>query len=529
MKKLYFLGIMMILSVLSLNAQQKVKELVPSEYNRPSVSYVFVNRSQAHATDVERFYYTLEVDEKFDENHISTKLINVEHSDKVPTSSTNVTAAVNSNNLGKEIISYIFNRKSDGTFDDSILQQRGLYNANDQDMQNLAAAKVKEQALEWGQPLVNTAYVVVVDIYDTSISKDGSNTSYSVKSVAHAYKLKGDEDVLNNFYEKAWADASYSEADKLAASAAYDQMKFQLDYQTTVTALGTSSDSSSSTGSIYDACLSAYEDIVYKLEKTVNGWKSNAAVISTRPIAAKIGTKEGIKNGSRFQSYSYKEDRKGNLVSVKHGMVRATVVANNSRVATGQTKPSYFYQISGVGKVKDGYILQQKNDLKLGVALTAGVNAIGFRGGLDMDYIAHIAKFGGIAYGMVNLGFNVYQSNEDLEDAFNKTLVDAQIGLGYGVPLTRFVEITPFVTGGALLDLNKSNDEESEYYSDDEEEKPSKIAGYVAEPGVRIAATFQPLSIFVSAGYQAYFAAQEETMLDVNSGVFVKFGVKWTF
>jgi hypothetical protein len=80
-----------------------------------------------------------------------------------------------------------------------------------------------------------------------------------------------------------------------------------------------------------------------------------------------------------------------------------------------------------------------------------------------------------------------------------------------------------------LLDLNKSNDEESEYYSDDEEEKPSKIAGYVAEPGVRIAATFQPLSIFVSAGYQAYFAAQEETMLDVNSGVFVKFGVKWTF
>lgn len=519
MKKFTFLSLVLIMSILTLNAQQKVKEVVSTEYNRPSVSYVFVDRTQSHAADVQRFYNTLEVGEKFDKNIIPTTLINVKHNNGVPAANTDVTNAVNQYGLGKEVISYLFNRKSNGTFDDSIIQQRGLYNAKDQDILNMSAAKVKELTLEWGEPLVNTSYVVVVDIYETSVSKDNSGkSSYSVKSMAHAYKLNGDREVLDNFYMNAWADDSYTQEEKEKANAAYNNMQFDLTHITSVSA------TSSSGESIYSACNAVYEDIVYKLEKEIAGWKSNSGIISVKPIAAKIGKKEGVKNGSRFQTYSFKMGRDGNMKSVKHGMIRATVVANNVGVATGDTKPSYFYQISGFSNVKEGYTLQQKNDLKLGVALTGGINAIGLRAGADLDYIAHIGKRGCITYAMVNIGFNTpISDSDDLEDALSMSLLDAQIGAGYGIPITRFVEVTPFVTGGCLVNLEDAD--ESSLSGEDS----SKIAGYVAEPGIRLAATFQPFSIFVSGGYQACFGVAEAIEDGLAGGIFIKAGLKWTF
>lgn len=471
-----------------LSAQEQVKEVVSSNYNRNSVSYVFVERNQQHASDVNDFYKTYVVEEKFDHNKIQTQMLQPEVG-ATAAKLEDVTAAVNSANLAKEVVAYIFNRKEDGTFDDALLLQRGLYDAKDQDIKNAGAAKVKDQSYEWGEKLVDNSYVVVMDIYNTAVKTSDKGTTYTVNANAHAYKLNGSKDVIDNFYGTAWADASMSAEDKAKAVAAWDAMTFELNHVATVNVVGVSSTTKLTQGSIYKACLSAYESVVFNLEKAIPAWQVAAPVIATKPIAAKIGTKEGLKNGDRYQAYSYKEDKNGELVSVKQGMVRATVISKNSEVATGNTEPSFFYQISGAANVKEGYTLKQKNDLKLGATLSLGLAGSSFRAGLDFDYIAHIAKKGAITYGMLNVGIC-------------GGVFDAAVGAGYGIPLTRFFEITPHVLVGAWTD---------------EEFNP---IDYFVEPAVRLAATFQPFSIGLTAGVRAG---------QWDPGAVVKFNMKWTF
>lgn len=492
MKKFLVLGLF--LSTFMLSAQEKVKEVVTEKYNRNSVSYIFVDRSHS-SSDVVKSYETIVVSDKFDHNVIPTKYLKVAYSGSTPVVAEDISASLQSNNVGREVVSYIFNRKADGTFDDSRILERGLYDAKDQDIRNSAAAKVKDLSFEWGEPLVNSSYVIVVDLYKTETKSSSNGTTYVANANAHAYKLNGSREVLDNFYANAWADVSSSEEAKAQAAKAYNEMSFELEYLTTVTLYGSSSTTTYSQGSIYKACQNAYEDIVYELEKKIPAWQTATSIIAVRPLAAKIGKKENVKNGDRFQAYTYKEDKDGELKSVKRGMLRATVIADNRTVATGDTQPSYFYQISGGANIKEGYTIKQKNDLKLGASLALGMSPVGFRVGLDMDYIAHIGLRGSITYVMLNLGYNLGTDS----------LFDAMIGAGYGVPISRFFEVTPYIMGGAYLDSE------------------GNPCGYLAEPGARLALTLQPFSLYVGLGYQL------TTLDDQVAPISAKVGFKWTF
>ena len=310
MKKVY-LFLVAVLGVMSLNAQSKVTQPVSTEYDRSSVSFVFVNRGSQNR-DIQKFYQNFRVDAKFDDNKIPTKFIDVIHSSNQPVTAENVTAFVNSSKLGKEVMSFIFNRKSDGTFDDSIVRDRGMYNATDQDILNMRVAKVKEVAYEWGEPLVNSSYIVVYDIYQHQSEKDEKgNITYKVNVAAHAYKLNAGTEFINNFYKTAWADATSSEAEKEAARKGFDKMQIEFTHVASVSASGSSSTNSLWTGSFYEACQNAYESAVQALENRIPAWQAATSVISLNPIAAKIGTKEGLTNGSRYQAYSFREDAQG--------------------------------------------------------------------------------------------------------------------------------------------------------------------------------------------------------------------------
>ena len=495
MKK-FLLCSVALLSAFAVNAQEKVKEVVTADYNRSSLSYVFVSRNHMDS-DVRKSYEAQTIGDKFDENIIATEYLEVKTATGVGVSATDVLEAVNNEQVGKEIIMSIFNAQADGSFNDEVVRARGMYNAKDQDIKNLAAAKVKEVAYEWGEPLINSSYILVFDVYKTGRKTSDKGTTYSANAVAHVYKLSGDKAVIDEFYAKAWANPDSSDAEKAAAKAEFAKMRFDMLHVASVSALGSSSDSKYSKGSIYDACNKAFESALFNLEKKISAWQVATAVCAVKPIAAKIGTKEGVKNADRYQAYSYKENKDGELMSVKRGYVRATVISNNSGIATGDTKPSYFYQISGAGNVKEGYTLKEKKDIKLGVSLTGGLAAAGFRLGLDFDYIGHISKRGFITYGMLNAGLNFS----------GYMLADAAIGAGFGIPASRFFEITPYVMVGGYYDIDSE-----------------AIVAYTAEPGVRLMATFHPFAVGVTAGCQAFLGGDYAGAAGV-----IKLAVKWTF
>ena len=491
-----FLSLCLFMGVCAVTAQEKVKEVISDKYDRNSVSYVFVDRNLTHSSDVQQFIANFAISEKFDVNDIATKKIKFDEvAAGQPVADEVVIAAVNEKGLGKDVMSFLFNRKSDGSFDDQVILARGRYNAKDQDVMNMAAAKVKEMDWEWGEPLVNSSYVVIYDIYSTTMYEVKDVKTYTAKVKAHLFKLNVSRETLDDFYANAWDNPT-----------AYEKMNFDMEHICTVDVSGTSVKSKSKHGSIYDACLSAYDEVISKFEKNVDAWMVKMAVVSTKPIAAKIGTKEGVKNGARYQAFSFAEDKNGELKSVKHGMVRATVVSNNSGVATGETEPTYFYQISGFRNIEEGYILRQKNDKKLGAALAIGGSSLpisgsalsGFRAGLDFDYLVHISKRGCITYAMLNAGIDYISG---------ALLGDASIGIGYGLPLSRFFELTPYAMVGYMTEFVQS-----------------PVSAYFVEPGIRFAVTFQPWSIYIGAGAQVGMSD-----FGFGYGPNIKFGIKKTY
>ena len=89
----------------------------------------------------------------------------------------------------------------------------------------------------------------------------------------------------------------------------------------------------------------------------------------------------------------------------------------------------------------------------------------------------------------------------------NFVYADASIGAGFGVPLTRFVEITPLVMVGGYYDTQSK-----------------AIFAYTAEPAVRLMATFQPFAFGVTVGYQAFLGG-----MAAGGCLVAKGGIKWTF
>lgn len=484
------------------SAQEKVKEVVSDSYNRNSLSVVIVDRGQ-FGSAINEIIANLEISSKFDHNNIVTKRIRIDSETPLVTQE-HFDALAQNSDIGKEILSFIYDRQSDGLFTTRLIEERGLYNAKDQDIADSASAKVDDMSFEWGMGLVNSAYVVFIDFSECEVSySDKGIPSYICTSNVAAYKLNCDEAVLDDFYTNGYADVSYTPEQQAKAREAFDKMKFDLVFQTTTSAVGSSTGENASYAK---AGQSVLDNAIYEFEKDIKTWKTTTSIISRHPLAAKIGTKENLKNGDRYQAYTYKENADGELISVKRGMVRATVVADNAKVADGETEPSFFYQISGAVNIKEGYTLQQKNDLKLGAMLAVGMNGTGLRVGLDLDYIANIGKRGCIVYPMINLGYT-------MSNVADRGFVDYHIGIGYGVPCSRFFEITPYATIGGF-------GAKKEAYG------KSHLATAV-EPGIRLAVTFQPFAIFLTGGYQAVIATDVPDVF--NSGLVIKGGIKWTF
>ena len=223
-------------------------------------------------------------------------------------------------------------------------------------------ARVGEDALgDLGQKLVAASYVVVNDFYKIERETDKRGKVYwSTNARAYAYKLDLDESSLYDFYEKCWIYDEDDEATRAAKISAFNNLAIGL-----VPVASASTSATSST--VEDAAAECLSGLITGLENQISDWEVAVTVSARRPLRAKIGTKEGLKNGDRYRAYSYREDNNGNLVSVPRGFLRATEVSSNTGMSIGETEPSEFYQISGLANIDEGWTIKQSNDLGLGV------------------------------------------------------------------------------------------------------------------------------------------------------------------
>ena len=537
---------------LVVSAQEKVRENVQDDYKRNSLSIIVVDRGDNYDDTVFEAVRSIDLGDKFDLNLIPTNRITISGNRANTVGGIEVGKAVNASDLGKEILSYWFDRQADGTMNAKRLEQRGNYNADDQDVLNARAAKVGPESLgDVGYALVNGSYVMILDYSGIKSSKNDKNeVSWSVTTNAYVYQIDYSEDIEAQVIE-AWVYEDDTPEAIARKNEAYDKILVGMSPKATVSYTTSAKEAD---GGVRAAIVEGYGETLLRLENQIPAWNVTTSIALRNPLRAKIGTKEGVKNRMRFQAYMVKGDRKtGEPYTVSKGYIRATTIADNRGMATGQsTKFTEFYQISG-GKIDEGMTIKQKNDLGMGVSLGYKIGGLAPYN-LTVDYLASINTKGFSHYGLLNIGYDMF-SGSKIGDKVGKYLdagdltgltdggisyINFGIGYGFGIRPIRHVELMPFIMGGGDYMMNHNDFLDDEAGEETEDSFMDKVAWY-GNAGLRINFNVKyPLQLFIQADYTllfvkegSYYEAFNELLkvgdLGHKNSFGVMAGVKWTF
>jgi len=545
MKKLFTWFLLTAVSA-SATAQTKVKSPVLDDYDRNSLSMIIVDRDDDLDSPlfdgVLACEYDMESSDKFDMNDIGTLSIDFAGPRTAAAPAAEILAALNEANVGREVVGFWFNRQKDGSMDASVIEKRGNYNADDQAYINAQFGKLGVAALgDEGYKLLGRSYVIVLDYTNVGSSVKDGKTTWTATTNATVFQVIYTPEVQEQV-DAAWI---YEEDDAAARErkiAAWNGIRPELKWRAATSYTASAEEQN---GGLKTAVTNGYEGAVEKLEKLIDEWNVTSAITDRRPLRAKIGKKEGLKNGKRFQAYKYKEDRDGNLKSIPKGYLRATKIADNRDYAQGNSPKSEFYQISG-GRIEEGYTLKQKNDLGMGVSL-------GYKMGrftpynLGIDYLAHINTSGTAHYILLNLGYDIYTESklrehnmvtDDGEDG-GLSFIDVGVGYGFGIRPIRHLELMPFLTAGGEYMMFNSDMWESSENGEDDSSFTDKVA-WLGTVGVKASLNVKyPFQIFAAIDYTMKFApgtlyelnnnVLTENGLGRKDGVGVTVGIKWTF
>ena len=266
------------------------------------------------------------------------------------------------NKIANKMVAKWFSRDSAGVFSMGLIGERGMYNASDMQA-NVAkgTARGASALADAGEELINNTFVVVSKLKFVSnevaaaaireIAKAAASQipsaifreaailaadavynktkeGYSVWTNAYLYQLQWNDSVAAVFYNDMWIDKSNIDAAKVAAFDNAEFFKFKY--------IGTEKASSLVTFSlkkgegqrteeqmIYLATVRNIDAVYAKLQKKYDVFKTKTPLYTGYPITAKIGMKEGLSGGEKFEVLEQSIDQKtGKTVYKKMGVIK---------------------------------------------------------------------------------------------------------------------------------------------------------------------------------------------------------------
>ncbi|HBY69796.1 MAG TPA: hypothetical protein DEG69_19875 [Flavobacteriaceae bacterium] len=241
--------------------------------------------------------------------------------------------------IAKAMVAKWFNRSENGGFNMDLIAERGSYNASDIDIK---IAKNSERGLalvaDAGEELIKNTFVVVnnfkytnkeevakkasgfLSVVSTVASVAGASAvstaadatsigvgvmgkGYVIKTDAHLYKLVWNDEVASIFYNEYWTEDESIDPDKVKAFE--DSDIFQLEYVGTETAWAdlqsTAFTKKDDTELISVATVKAADAVIAKLQRSYEIFRTKTPLLSGDPISAKIGFKEGLEKGDKYE------------------------------------------------------------------------------------------------------------------------------------------------------------------------------------------------------------------------------------
>jgi hypothetical protein len=158
------------------------------EYNRSSLyTRSVVHPGKALFDEIFNSVWDLPMPDKFNDHRLSLRIINAPDSKESEDMETDLEKFFDKNQIAKRMVSKWFNRdKETGAFDISLIAERGLYNASQNDIA-LAMNSIRGQAIlsDAGEQLIPSTFVLVNDI--TYVNRDeGRQTASLIFSILAA-------------------------------------------------------------------------------------------------------------------------------------------------------------------------------------------------------------------------------------------------------------------------------------------------------------------------------------------------------
>lgn len=339
--------------------QEEYKDFKDLKYRRSSLYTLMVNDPSRERNNVIRNAFgNTELSTKFNDHNIGPYLIPGKGGDKEQIA--NIEAYLNNNGVAKELVAKWFNRDANGNFNMDLVAERGQYNASDLDVK-IAQSSIRGAATlkDAGEELIGNTFVIVYDYRYTNkekqakkrggflkaissvasivgaddvaniadgarIASDVVGKGYFVRTTSYLYRLVWDDETAGTFYTQMWVDKDNPDPAKVEAFNKTNLFKLKYvgseisrnNLQSTIFT------SKSDNQLIEIATTRAVDKNIGKLQRKFEEFRVKTPLISGDPIAAKIGTKEGIERGDKFEVLEQLVDEDGLTTYKRVGTIK---------------------------------------------------------------------------------------------------------------------------------------------------------------------------------------------------------------
>ena len=322
MKANGIIKIVIILTVLLLLGINDLRASSP-RYRRASLTQMMIEHPMYSLNDeIVEAYMTLPLNPRFNNHDLGVKVVKFatqEYTDQVQYINSFLKKAKVGNRAVAKWFSY---NKETGEFNVDIIKERGLYDANNFDKE-LSNRLVRGSAIleDVGENLISHTYLIMHDIcfsgkYSNRI-KDfdsiGKNVSFSVTVTSYIYSLDWDVERLAEFYTTHYDSqnlnfvktADYGYTFRAKVSSEYSESSSKYSQKDLIK-------------KVVGRCL----DInIAKLQTVYPDFRIMTPLLSTEPLKADIGLKEGIDENSIFEVLEAQENKNGIITYERKGLI----------------------------------------------------------------------------------------------------------------------------------------------------------------------------------------------------------------
>lgn len=334
------LTLSMIASSLFCHAQKSEER----EYERSSMhSMVIKHLNEKFAEQVEQVFLQTPFPERFNNHNLGVKSISFAESSKNQLA--NIEDFIKQVNLGQKMVAKWFDRnKKTGAFDMELIKQRGFYNASAGKWKEVRAS-IRGKALleDAGENLIKNTYLLVNDISyqskgsgnwflkfmaNTYTNLEGAQKAmqgiggFEVTIKSYLFRLKWDDETAINFYTKYYTENGDEDKVKLFES---DKDSYAMNFvgETMCVVKDKKFTSLKSPEEfLIKVTKQAIDQNIAQLQHQYPDFRIKAPLLSTSPLKADVGVKEGIDENTKFEVLERIITEEGKVKYERIGVIR---------------------------------------------------------------------------------------------------------------------------------------------------------------------------------------------------------------